>query len=339
MKLTLAYARPFIAKAAGLRANDSRVVDYINRSIERLLPKGKWVGTIIRYRICINADCITWPRQIETIEAFAIEGRPRNVRNGWFEFLESGQGILKSTSNNGNQLVDRGDGHVTFDDITAGSWGYVRIYTDLPESSGKYITILGYDENGNWIRTLDGTEYIDGLKVAIQTSPATITTTTQKFSRITGVIKSLTNGNVRLYEFNGTSNVRALAIYEPDEELPSYRRSYVPGLRNINQGTGDCQKASVEIAGKLRYIPVSKENDFLIIGNLRALEESVRGLRAFENELIDKAYAFEARAVGMLDQELQNHNGDGAVVQVRFERDVGAAEVENVVSGYGNGVW
>lgn len=331
-KLTLGQARPYIAKAAGLCANDGRVADYANRAVQRLLPKGKWVGSIIRYRICINADCITWPRQIETIEAFAIDGRPRKVRTGWFEFLETGMGILDSRSNNGNQLVDRGDGHVAFDDITVGSTdARIRIYTDLPESSGKYIILQGYDENANWIRSLDGTEYIDGIKVAIQTAPATITTTTQKFSRLTNVIKDTTNGNVRLYEYNGTSNVRALAVYEPDETLPSYRRSYVPGLRNIHNGGVDCEKASVEVAGKARFMPVTKENDFLLIGNLQALESEVRALRAFENELVEKSMAFEGQAIKFLQQELDSHHGDGAVVQVRFEPDVSVADVENVV--------
>lgn len=332
MKLTVAAARPFIAKAAGMCEDDPRLLEVLNRAVQRLLPKGKWVGTTIRYRICTSSNCITWPRQIETIEAMAIEGRPHRVRNDWFEFLESGQGILDNQTTNGLQLVDRGEA-VAFDDITANSWGYIRIYTDLPEDSGKTIILQGYDENANWIRTLDDGAYIDGLKVAIQTDPGTITTTTQKFSRLTGVIKDVTNGNVRLYEYDGSANVRALAIYEPDETLPSYRRSYVPGLRNVNQGSDTCARASVEVVAKLRFIPVSKENDFLLIGNIQALESETKAIRAFDNELNDKAYAFEARAVQYLEQELQAFQGDGPVVQLRVERDVSTGLVENVISG------
>lgn len=336
-KLTVAEARPFIARAAGLCESDARVVRFINRAIRRLLPKGKWVNTVQRYRICTNSDCITWPRQIETIEAFAVDGVPRNIRNGWFEFLPAGQGILSRESNNGHQLADRGTAS-TFDDITAGTWGYIRVYTDLPESSGKTIILQGYDENANWIRTLDSGTYIDGLKVTLPTT-AGFVTTTQKFSRLVRVIKSATNGPVRLYEYNGTSNVRALAVYEPDETLPDYRRSYVPGLRNIHASNEECPKVSVEVMAKLKYYDVSKENDFLLIGCLPALEEMTRALVQFDNRTFAEAYTSERLAISLLQEELQSFQGEGQVLQMRVDPDAGIGQVENVVSGGYGGYW
>jgi hypothetical protein len=330
MNLTVSEARERIASAAGICSDDVRVISYLNRGVRRLLNKGKWAGTTIRYRVCVNSDCITWPRQIQTIEAVAVCDRPSKVRNEWFEFLEAGQGIMGTDSGNGLQLVDRGEA-CSFDDITAGSTiARIRVYSDVVEAASKYIILQGYDENGNWIRTQDGTTWIDGEKVTISTVPATPAVTTKKFSALVRVIKDVTNGMIRLYEYNGTSNVRALAFYEPDEKLPSYRRSFIPELADVNTSS-TCESASVEVMAKLRFMEVSNENDFLLIGNVDALEEITRALVAYDQKQWPEAKAFEATALQLLQDELGAHTGDGAVLQMRVQMDnFGAGDVSNV---------
>lgn len=329
MKLTLGSARSEIAKAAGLCTSDSRVADYVNTAIRRLLPKGYWEGTVSRYRICANSACLTWPRQIHTIEALAVDSVPRKIRNEWYEFLEAGPGVMGRTSNDGLQMVDRGNA-CAFDDITAGSiTSYIRIYSDVPET-WKYIILQGHDENGNWIRTQDGTTWIDGLKVAIPTDPATPVTTTKKFSTLERVIKDKTNGVVRLYEYSGSAIVKSLAIYEPDETLPHYRRSFIPGLQNLSTN-GVCNKVNVVVMAKLAYYPVANENDFLLIGNLDALVEQVRALKNYENKNLSEGMACEALAVKYLQNELGESDGSGEVIQMRVDTVLfGAGMVENV---------
>ena len=76
MKLTLANIKTPISKVLGMASTDSRVVDYINEAQERLLYKGKWPHTYARYRVESEDGMITWPRQLETIEAFAIDDVP-----------------------------------------------------------------------------------------------------------------------------------------------------------------------------------------------------------------------------------------------------------------------
>lgn len=329
--LTVAEARDRIASAAGLCADDARVLSYINRSIRRLLPKGKWVGVYQNFRICVSSDCITWPRQIETIEAVNVCGHPIKIRNSWFEFLESGPGSQGSCG--GLKLVDRGQ-HCAFDDITAGETDRkIKVYADVNEGAGKTIILQGYDQYGNWIRTQDGTAWIDGEKLVIPTTAATQTTSTKFFSKLVRVIKPSTNGAIRLYEYNTTTaaNVRALAYYEPDETLPNYRRSYLPGLSN-HHTSDDCESVQVEVVAKLRYYPVANENDFLLIGNLDALEQMVIGLTQFDNRNFAEGYTSEKYAVSLLNEELAAHLGDGPVLMMRVEGgDFGAGSVENAV--------
>lgn len=330
--LTVSEARPRIAAAAHLCESDTRVPSYINRAVRRLLPKGKWVNTYQNYRICVSSDCITWPRQIETIEAAAVCSQPIQIRNSWYEFLGAGPGIQNSDS--ALKLVDRGT-VCAFDDITAGETDRkIRVYADVDEGAGKTIILQGYDNNAQWIRTQDGSTWIDGEKVAIPTVAATPTLSTKYFTQLVRVIKPVTNSAIRLYEYNTTTaaNVRALAYYEPDEKLPSYRRSYLPSLSTINSGE-DCESAQVDVAAKLRYFDVSNENDFILIGNLPALEEEVRALCFFENRNFPQAYAQEKYAVQLLQEELSSHLGDGPVVQLRIEAGstFGAGSVANAI--------
>lgn len=334
-KLTLGEAREEVAEAANLCSTDSRVAKYVNKAVRRLIPKGKWVGTMQRYKICTKNACITWPRAIETIEAYAICGVPGKVRNGWFEFLENGPGIFRGSDCGcgggcvGNQLVDRGE-HPAFDDIE-GVNKKIRVYADVAQASGSII-LRGYDENGQWIRTLDGGTWIDGEKVTISTTPQL---SVKFFSKLVQVIKPTTNGPVRLYEYNNDTavNTKALAYYEADETLPSYRRSYVPGVAGHSSGS-DCEEVSLEVAAKLRFVPVVNDNDFILIGNLPAIVEEVRAVRKLENNLFGEAEAYEQKAVQYLQEELASYIGDGPVVALRVEDrwNFGAGLVEGPVS-------
>lgn len=321
--LTVAEARDRIASAAQLCATDPRVLKYLNRAVRRLLPKGKWVGTYQTYRICAPNGCITWPRQIETIEAAAVCSQPITIRNSWYEFLEGGPGIGGGC---GVKLLDRGT-HCCFEDMTGNTDRRIRIYTDVNEGAGKFIILQGYDQNAQWIRTQVAGAWIDGERVELPAAAASPAVTTKFFTSLGRVIKPKTNGMVRLYEYNATDavNVQALAIYEPDETLPNYRRSFVPGISS-NGGNG------VDVVAKLKFYAVENENDFLLIGNLDALEEETRALVHFDNRNFPEGYTAEKFAVSLLNEELSHYLGDGPVLTLRVEGvDFGAGSVENAV--------
>jgi hypothetical protein len=317
--LTLSQARSRIAAAAGICTDDSRIVELANRAVRRLLQKGKYAGTTVRYRVCVTDDCITWPRQIQTIEACSVNDGPIKIRNEWYEFLESGPGIQTETS--GLKLVDRGDGHCAFDEITAGSTDRkIKVYADVAEGSGKYIILQGYDQNGNWIRTQVSGTWIDGERVTIPQTSSVTSLSSKYYTKLVRVIKDATNGPVRLYEYDTTNsvNVRALAYYEPDETVPSYRRSYLPSLSDQRD---EGESSTVEVVAKLRFVPVAVDNDFLLIGNLDAIEEMVRSLRHEEANNFEDARRSESLATKLLDEELSTVQGDGPVVQMRVQGD------------------
>lgn len=290
---------------------------YANRAHRYLVNKGKFVGTVQRYRFCTTANCITLPRQVETVEAWQLCNMPGTVRNQWYEYNGQGPGLLKETSNWYNTLVDRGTA-VAFDDIV-GTTKKIQVVPALNEAVGARILLLGYDENGNWIRTQESGVWIDGEYVSCEVT----TLSTNFFSTLTGVIKPTTNGPIRLYEYDtSTSTItKQLAYYENDEQVPIYRRYMVPGLSETN-GCGDssgCASNKVTMIVKLRHIDVTSDNDFFLLGNVEAIVLMVQAIQKKERNLFAEAKAYEADAVQALQDELSSYEGDGALPALKTE--------------------
>lgn len=342
--LTLRYGQVKAAcsKAAHLAQSDPRLADYVNEAVERLLHEGHWVGTTQAYRICVLSSCITWPRQIESIESFAISNCPGTVRNEWYEFLDSGPGILSASTSSsggccgtssscGSQLIDRGEA-CAFDDV-AGTGKKIAVYADKQEESGSKIILQYYDSVGQFVRTMGDDEWINGESITIPNKGKYAYTTFEVANGgLIRVIKPVTNGVIRLYEYNvATTALKPLAYYDPDETDPVYRRSIVPGLTSTSTN-GTCSTTSIDVMAKLRFIPVSKDNDYLLISHPGAVKLAVKAIRDEEAERWAEAQVAWSAAKQCLDKQLGHHIGSGAVQPIRMQSSsVWGAGVANVI--------
>lgn len=331
MRPTLADAKDAssgISRVLNLDPSDDRFVSYVNESMARLITRMKSWGTVTRYQICVTNGCITWPREVAAIEAVAVCNAPITIRNGWFEFLENGPGLQGNDVGCGLQLIDRGRACV-FSDII-GINKKIKVYADVAESATARILLLGYDENYNWIRTETGPGsgvWQDGEYVLISTTPQT---SVNFFSKITDDQKPITNGFVRLYEYDTVLlTQRAIAVYEPDETRPDYPRSVIPGLSQVSGGA--CETKTVTAQVKLDFIPARNDTDFLVIPNLPAIKEMCQSIRKSENNLFQEAEAWEMRARKELNFQLNHYTGSGVVQPVRLpRREVFGAGVLNM---------
>ena len=316
MKVTLGTAKARIAKHLNLCTTDARTTEYINEAQRRLIESGKWKGTYGRFNICATSGCIAWPRQIETIETVAVSENVGIVRNGWFEFVESGYGLLDNKDNVGYQLLDRGESPTHKDMSGAGK--QIRVYAFNESDAGKTITIQGYDDNNNWVRTAKSgsgasTVYQDGVVVTLVNG---YVDTSTSFKSITGVLKDTTEGNVQLYEITVASPHTQvdIATYEPDETLPSYRRSLIPSLG----GAAGCEdgadkKVAVTVIAKLRFINAANDTDVLMVSDLYAIKNMAVAIKLEENRDFGAATEYRNLAIESLQNQLANHMGDGAV--------------------------
>ena len=321
-----------IARVLNLSPDDSRFTDYVNEAIQRLVQTGElFHGLFARYQFCVTGGAVTWPRHIATIESAASGCTPITIRNEWFEFLDSvcvhNDGCDSDSDScsggfRGNNLFDRGN-VCTFADII-GIDKKIKVYADVAEAADAYILLQGFDQNGNWIRTQAGGEWIDGELVLLSTTPQT---STHFFSALVAVQKPVTNGNIRVYEYDTTlTTQRALAVYEPSETNPNYRRSSIGALG------GSCTSTQVAVMAKLEFVPVSVDRDWLLIGNLPAIKDMCQSIRKYENNEAQEGAFWEAKAVNSLRRELAHYRGHGVVSPIRMSpRNIGGPAVVNMV--------
>lgn len=344
MKVTLGTAKARIAKHLNLCPTDSRTVEYINEAQRRLLESGKWKGTYGKFTICATNGCITWPRQIETIETVAVNDTVGTVRNQWFEFLESGYGLLDNKDNVGVQILDRGESPVHTDLTGNGSFSTtgnnLMIFSPVASDAGKKITIKGYDYNGNWIRLTTSTTDAsatshDGDIITLAHGYAL---SSKIFKTITSIQKDITEQPVTVYERTNTAGdplvIREIAKLEADETISSYRRSLIPSLAGGKKCDGDTDgKTSVTVIAKLRFIDAVDDSDILLVSDLYAIKNMAIAIKLEENRDFGAAGEYRGLAFDSLQNQLANHTGDGVVpvIQLTNLNTHGGGGIESLI--------
>jgi len=252
-------------------------------------------------RGCIYNQCIAWPRQVGTVLAFDRCGRSSPPKNGWADF----DAVLPEHVNHFNRfntftcahdlaLVDRGTSPV-FNQIPCLLPRFLRFYITQPTDIGKTITIFGRSA-GVEVLTLrsDGTIQ-PGLVVSlaipfVQTSIA--------FDAVDRVIKSVTDGPVYGYQFDGI-NQFALATYAPSETLPDYRTS------RLNCGQ-TCCPSHIAAYVKLEFIKATRPDDLILIDNLDAVALGMQSAKLSDAFDSQGAEGMMQRAVHELNLDLRN---------------------------------
>lgn len=313
---TLRYSdvKATCGKALNMTATDERVKDYLNRAVERLLYDGKWKGTVQTFRLCVDADnCIVWPREMETPEAIAVCNSPVPIESQWYEFNEHGPGL--SADCLCGAVVDR-DEVCSFANVT-GTGKKLAVFCDRTEGAGKYINLQFHDENGQWVRAAHNGEILDGETISIPSTAGAYnyTTKTVKPGGLIRVSKDITLGVVRLYEYNTANGaLKPLAYYQPDEEVPVYRRTLIPGLENSS-----CEQQKVTVRAKLRFIPVRVDGSWVMISHKEALRCACKAVLKEEQDVYNEANINWGIAYRLLNAQLHHHKGDGELPRVRVQ--------------------
>lgn len=338
-QVTLGQAKERLAPfcgATGMPRTDARVVTYINKAIEELMKTGDYPNVVDRWLFRANqlTGVVALPYVFERLMQVTTDGVPRMIASPWFEFVAYGPGIQDDFDARGNRrrcwsetVTDRGSYPVQRQipdpfELT-GPWT-LRVYTTLDEqeaaSAPPNINIQGLDANGLIIRSLsNGTgdfEYINGVNYPLDVGQA-FTTSSQQFSKITGVSKPETHGYIRLTAWNGTDEVE-LSNYQFNETVPSYRHYFIPSI--VKRCT-DCDERDRIIMARCRkrFIPATQDEDILIIGELNALEEMII---AQWKRLSDRdAYALhKTESVVLMRADAMAYYGKSRVPAIQFQK-------------------
>jgi len=341
MRITLADAKNSrLPSQVGACANDpitgqtdTRFLNLLNEAQERLLICGKWWGTVQKWRFCATDGCVALPSQFATLEAVAVCGRPIAVRDQFYEFLENGFGIRGQTvvsPTTGTttpccggvsgvcgiqEALYRGH-YCTFADVQP-TGKKLNLVCDKLTDVGKTVLVFGYDDNNNWIRTVQGGVVADGELIILAQGAGTVSV--NNFSTVTDIQPpNNLDGQWWLYEYTvSTAAKRLIGQYQYFDLRPYFARYFFPGIIPFAPvPPGACAQVLVEALVKLEFIPVKKDTDYLLIGCLPALKEMMMALQKAEDEpdalrKVQILSAGQTLAKQILDQQLDHYLGTG----------------------------
>lgn len=297
MSLTLSECLTPVAKMVNLCSTDSRVIDYVNQSVERLMWKGHYKATYGRFAVTATNARIAWPREIQTIEKVNYDSNQVSVRNGFYEFLEAGPSLLDATTANGLQCIDRGISPLSLELSTN---EVLRLYSTIAGDANQVVLVQGKDSTGAEIRTeypISSGTYIAGRKLTLT---GTYVQSPEQWTTIDAVQKPVTKGSITVKAYNTTTLVeRTIATWHANDTKPEFRISLIPGL--LNDGS---TSKTVTVIGKLRYMPAIVSTDWIIPDNLAAIKLMSRAIWLEENDRIQEAAAYEVGAQRKLEEQL-----------------------------------
>lgn len=322
-----------IALALGFCETDARVRTFTNAAQERLLNREiDPVGSIVQYRFCTTNNCLVLPRQIQTVLGFTICNEPGVVRPIWYSFHANGPGQVCATDCCGvvPRMIDQGT-VVAFNEVR-GTGKYIRVYAQNAVDAGKTIILKYYreDTHAKQYSSIDGVVQ-EGEELTLVAPPAYAVTSTTVMPRgLYGVIREATQYPVDLFEYDGVSNTQNLAMYEPSETNPIYRKLYLPGASERG-GCADlcgeddddeeaaCEQSTVTVLARLQHVPVVTDNDLLVIGNIGALSLMAQSIQRQRQERLQESAAFEALALRELNGELAAYHGAGQTIGIQVQ--------------------
>lgn len=262
---------------------------FCNEAMERIIDMTPVWGLAVRFRTQATEGQLVWPRQVASILAAAQSLVPMKPRGMFYEFLDFGIGIQDPEPGSGdeggvNEFIDRNP-TCLFSEIR-GLDKKVGVYCDVNDDIGEDVLLLGYDENGQWIRTEVAGVWQDGETVSASNTNTYGTLSTNKFSAITGVQKSACNGSIRLYEYD-TVNLtqRAIARYDYDETNPLYRVSYIPYLQNSSTAS---DPVTIDVVARLDFWPVTNDSDYCCVNSIPALKDMMVAVQQAELESLQQ---------------------------------------------------
>lgn len=313
-----------VAGSTGMNTSDARLLDYVNIAIEEVMNEHDFPSVIDRLRFCLSPCKRTFvlPSDYDRMLMCTVDGVPAQMQSPWFEFVGYGLDLLNSYASvpGGWDSIDRFEGVLDREDAAGfneipcdgGPW-YIRVMGTKGERvSGErpVINIQGYDYENNWIRTSDGAGgYKDGIDVPINGDSAPFwVQVPQSLRYLTATIKPVTKGNVLLYVSNAdNSEQRYIGQYAPNDTTPFYRQYSIPALRRF-YGNDD-HHVTILARCRKRFVPVTKDADFLLISNLPALQSMVQACYYRDAKDQDSYLQYKTIAVDILKKEAKAYIG------------------------------
>lgn len=306
-----------VAGSTGMNTSDARLMAYVNVAIEEIMNEGDWPTIIDRLKFKITSSRLILPSDYDRMLYCTAGGVPQQMQSPWFEFVGYGLELLTGLVTTDSSLYPRYEGVLdkdncaTFQEIPDdGNTYFPRVYTEADERVNgvrPVINIQGYDADGNWVRSSDGSGgFIDGVNLAINGDAAPYwIQSTQAFTTVTAITKPVTKKNVLLYASTASgADQTYIGQYAAGDTTPFYRQYSIPALCTV-EGTEVCVIARC----RRRFVPITRDADFLLITNLPALKTMMQAVYYRECKDRDAYILYKADAIDLLRKEAKAYIG------------------------------
>lgn len=283
-------------------SREDKLFRWLTDAVELLAQKGE-IDPLVGYvDLCIDNGCVTLPREIETVLACNIGGHPALGHDQLFSFHLNGPGDFQTRC---DYTWDDSGLHPVYRDLKCPS--KVVTFLDNTEDEGKKVRVFGYDEQHRPLRTKVGEEWQDGYLVPTIYGYALPETGAPTIARITGIVKDVTSGNIRLSSFDSsTSTGTLLGVFEPDETVPRYRRL------KVHNSSG-----WIRLCYRKRTAQIRSVNDRILLHSRPALLLALHAIKFYRDSDIANGQAFEANATRLLTEREATLTGvGGSPIQV-----------------------
>lgn len=302
--------------------DSSDIIPLVNQATERIVNSGLWKGNI-GYAAFESVDnTFSLPHEFLSVIGAQWFRCPIPVFGQFHDFVIGGPGQPIPNLQPEGIVEDLGDGYATQYAIPEGG-GTLRIVLDLLIDVGKAFWFMG-EGSTREVFSL-GSQGMQIVTTGLTTNNATV------FTQVTGIQPPLNAdgscaliGGWTLYSVDGSGNATELGYYYPNQANPQFRWYRI----GVTSATNTSLPFAVTVLVRRRWIPVFKETDYVIPGNIGALKFAMQAIdteasRNDANDLWDKCYS-------ALNQEL--HAVRGAI------RPELSYEVLGSLGGFGN-VW
>jgi hypothetical protein len=302
--------------------DDASLFRYLADAVTLIANKGDFEGWKGWLDICTSGDgrCVTMPREVLTVLAVNMGGKPTLGYGTFFNFHLNGIGDCKTPC--GWSWQDQGAWHCTYRDLETPAKVVAHLQT--AEDNNKELIVYGYDSAGKKLRREEGGVWKDGYRVPTIYGVAVPDTDAPLIARITGIFKEKTVGSIQLSTTDDSATTGVLlGVFEPDEQVPRYRR--IKLSRACSWVRIAYRKTNPSFSSRYDHVPLESPLALLL---------AVQARKNYKMEKLNEAMAYEANAA-RLELEAQSvlepnttfnpiqvHDGPGSTLVDKEDYDI-----------------
>ena len=302
MSLTVSAARDALTDVVAQGDDESKFLPLLNQVQDRYFSMGRWQDMQLAVDYPTHYGYITLPRRAESVLGVLQLDTPVAIFGRLQEYNMNGLGA-NPDAYNVQFLADMGDRFTTMVDIPASS--YLKVTSSETEHSHVRLTVTVESSSGPVFGAPTS------LKLAVGETSA------NPFLKITRVTKPVTKGYITLTAVDEETAVETtLAVYEPGELSPSYRRYKMVGR--------DPKKPdAIRVICKRKFVPCVTETDIVIPPSIGALKHGLLALNYENNGDIERANASWQLGLQILQGALREERGGALILAKKMGLGVG----------------